>query len=247
MTIRQINRTNIVWLSLSGWRTPQKKKPPPTTTKKKTDLQGFVRLHMLKHIPGMRRMASEWQERPCICRSISWPSCRLASYLLNETVPTDLDNRTLASAPRSLALRALLYHRDSLCQREAAQTALDPAVGGYAEPHNRQLQMLPLLLLQCSWRFFFLSLSLYRSPLITDMTVTRDCEWYTRESGFNSHSPTYHLDGCVAVIPTAVDSFRLGRTMWLAGQWGGLKCILPHWLMIVTGSYSRSPWAKIDR
>lgn len=127
--------------------------------KKKTDLQGFVRLHMLKHIPGMRRMASEWQERPCICRSISWPSCRLASYLLNETVPTDLDNRTLASAPRSLALRALLYHRDSLCQREAAQTALDPAVGGYAEPHNRQLQMLPLLLLQCSWRFFFLSLS----------------------------------------------------------------------------------------
>lgn len=163
MTIRQINRTNVVWLSLSGWRTQKK-----TNKKTPTDLQGFVRLHMLKHIPGMRRMASEWQERPCICRSISWPSCRLASYLLNETVPTDLDNRTLASAPRSLALRALLYHRDSLCQREAAQTALDPAVGGYAEPHNRQLQMLPLLLLQYSWRFFF-SLSLSAALLLSQI------------------------------------------------------------------------------
>lgn len=54
------------------------------------------------HIPGMWRIASEWQKRPCIWRSISWPSCRLASYLLNETVATDLDNRTPAEAPHSL-------------------------------------------------------------------------------------------------------------------------------------------------
>lgn len=105
---------------------------------------------MLKRIPGMQRMARERQERPCICRSISWPSCRLASYLLNETAPTDLDNRTLASARRSVHREFPLHHRDSLCQREATQTALNRAVGGYAQTHNRQLQMLPLLLLQCS-------------------------------------------------------------------------------------------------
>ena len=70
--------------------------------KKKKKTQGFVCLHMPIHIPGMWRMASGRQQRPCICGSISCPPCRLASYLLNETVPTDLDNRTLASGPRSL-------------------------------------------------------------------------------------------------------------------------------------------------
>lgn len=39
----------------------------------------------------------ERQERLCVWGSISWPSSRLASYLLNETVPTDLDNRTRAT------------------------------------------------------------------------------------------------------------------------------------------------------
>lgn len=49
-----------------------------------------------------RNLERGGQEKPCICRPISWPFCRLASYLLNETVPTDLENKTLASAPHSL-------------------------------------------------------------------------------------------------------------------------------------------------
>lgn len=68
---------------------------------KEKDPQGFVCLHMPTQIPGMWRVVREQQEGPCICRSISCPPCRLASYLLNETVQTDLDNSTLASAPRS--------------------------------------------------------------------------------------------------------------------------------------------------
>lgn len=125
------------------------------------------------------------------------------------------------------------HHSESLCRGEATQTALNCAVGGYAQTHNRQLQMLPLLLLQCSrW---FLAAAAPTAPTLLDVTVTQDYEWYTRESAFNSHSPTHHLHGCAAAIPSAVDSFCPSHTMWPARQWGGLKRVLLLWLMIVTG------------
>lgn len=72
------------------------------------------------HIPVMWWMASKWQEGPCISRSISCPPCRLASYLLNETVPTDLDNRNLASAPCSLHWE-LCWITESPCARVKQQ------------------------------------------------------------------------------------------------------------------------------
>ena len=78
--------------------------------------QGFVCLHMSVQIPGMWRMVSEQQEGPCTCRSISCPPCRLASYLLNETVPTDLNNSALAWAPRYVH-RDLCFITESPCAR----------------------------------------------------------------------------------------------------------------------------------
>lgn len=131
------------------------------------------------HIPRMWKMAGKWQEKPCIRGFISWPSCRLASYLLNETVLTVLDNRTLASAPQSLLL-GFCCITEIPCAR--AQIALERSVGGFLEPHNRQLQMLPLLLLECSC-FFFLKVPSYHR-----CEVTQDYEWYTQESRFNSQS-----------------------------------------------------------
>lgn len=189
------------------------------------------------HIPGMRRMAR--QQRPCICRSISWPSCRWASYLLNETVPTDLDNRTLASAPRSLHWE-LCCITESPCAR--AKQHRQPWTPQWVDMRSHIIGSFRCCLyfsLNAADDFFFF----FFAPLIIDMTVTQDYEWYTRESRFISHSPTYHLNGCVAAIPIAVDSFQSRSALlpcdlpgneagWNAScssdSWFDLACTLPH-------------------
>lgn len=141
---------------------------------KEKDPQGFVCLHMPIHIPGMWRMADKRQERPCICRSISCPPCRLASYLLNETVPTDLDNRTLASAPHSLHWE-LCCITESPCAR--AKQHRQPwtkqwvdmgshIIGSFRCCHSFSLNTADV--------FFFFFFFFSRTALIIDMTVTWD-------------------------------------------------------------------------
>lgn len=147
-------------------------------------------------IPRMWRMESEWQEKPCICRPIFWPFCRLAPYLLNETVPTDLENKTLASAPHSLHWE-LCCITESPCAR--AKQHRQPWTTLWVDMWSHiigSFRCCHYFSLNASDDFFPLLVASYR------------CEWYTWESWFNSHSPTYHLDGCVAVIPSAVDSLH---------------------------------------
>lgn len=156
------------------------------------------------HIPGMWRMVSKRQERPCICRSISCPPCRLASYLLNETVPTDLDNRTLASVLCSVHWE-FCYITESSCAR--AKQHRQPWTKQWVDMGRHiigSFRCYHSFYLNATHDFFFFSWS-----SLIEVQLTWNYGWYTRESRLNSHPPTYHLDWCVAVIPVAVDSFHL--------------------------------------
>ncbi len=149
----------------------------------------------------------EWQatREALYLWSISCPPCRLASYLLNETVPTDLDNRTLASAPHSLHWE-LCCITESPCAR--AKQHRQPWTKQWVDMGSHiigSFKCCHSLSLTTAAVFSLLVISYHRYY----MTVTWYYERYAWDSRFNSHSLTYHLDGCVAVIPVAVDSFHL--------------------------------------
>lgn len=136
----------------------------------------------------------ERQERPCIRRSISCPPCRLASYLLNETVPTDLDNRALASVRPSLHRERSAVSQRVPVPELSGTDSLGPGsgwmwgsriIGSFRCCHS----------FSSRWRFF--SFFLFHSPpgpsLVTGTTLTRHHEWFAPEWRFISHFPTHHL------------------------------------------------------